>query len=114
MTLTFHLITPKSIWIIFGSWPSMVQRKVYTDEISSKLIGGKAFANAGRTDGRTGGQRAPLHNTTEGPFARIKRGYVLVLSRKRCSLVSVIYTGYVKELGLSCVVGAAVSFTMGH
>jgi len=96
----------------------MVQRKVYPDETSLKLMGGQAFTNAGRTagrtDGPTGGQRAPLHNTTEGPFGRIKRRYVLVLPMKICPRVSMLYTGQVKELGLTCVVGAPVSFTMGH
>jgi len=43
-----------------------------------------------------------------------KRRYVLVLPRKKCSRVSVLYTEKVKELGLSCVVGAPVSCTIGH
>jgi len=35
-------------------------------------------------------------------------------SQEKCSRVSVLYTGHVKEPGLSCVVGAPVSCTMGH
>jgi len=35
-------------------------------------------------------------------------------SQNKCSRVSVFYTGHVKEPGLSCVVGAPVSCTMGH
>jgi len=35
-------------------------------------------------------------------------------SQTKCSRVSVLYTEYVKEPGLSCVVGALVSCTMGH
>jgi len=38
------------------------------------------------------------------------RRYVL----EQCSRVSVLYTGHVKEPGLSCVVGASVSCTMGN
>ena len=35
-------------------------------------------------------------------------------SLAKCSRVSVLYTGDVKEPGLSCVVGAPVSCTLGH
>jgi len=35
-------------------------------------------------------------------------------SQEKCSRVSVLYTGHVKEAGLSYVVGAPVSCTMGH
>ena len=35
-------------------------------------------------------------------------------SQDKCSRVSVLYTGHVKEPGLSCVVGAPVSCTIGH
>ena len=35
-------------------------------------------------------------------------------SQEKCSRVSVLYTGHIKEPGLSCVVGAPVSCTMGH
>ena len=35
-------------------------------------------------------------------------------SLEKCSRTSGLYTGYVKEPGLSCVVGAPVSCTMGH
>jgi len=47
------------------------------------------------------------------PTKITKRRYVLVLPRKN-TRVSVLYTGHVKEPGLSCVVGAPVSCTMGH
>jgi len=32
VTLTFELLTPKSIGIIYGSWPFMKQRKVNIGE----------------------------------------------------------------------------------
>ena len=35
-------------------------------------------------------------------------------SQEKCSRVSVLYTGHVKEPGLSCVVGTPVSCTMGY
>ena len=35
-------------------------------------------------------------------------------SQDKCSRVSVLYTGHVKVPGLSCVVGAPVSCTLGH
>jgi len=41
VTLTFNLLTPKSLRIIFGSWPSIIPRKVYLSEISLKLKSGR-------------------------------------------------------------------------
>jgi len=63
VTLTFKLLTLKSIGIIYGSWPFMIQRKDNLSEISLKLLADKT-ANAGqadkwkdgRTDGQTDGQ----------------------------------------------------------
>jgi len=52
VALTFDPLTQKSIEIIYGSWPSMIPRKVYLGEISLKLIHGQDFANARQTDGR--------------------------------------------------------------
>jgi len=53
VTLTFDLLTRKSIAIIYVSWPFLIPRKFYLGEIS--------FANAGQTDthteGRTDGRR---------------------------------------------------------
>jgi len=49
--LTFDLMTPKSIGIIYGSWPFMIPRKVHIGKI--KLMRGQNFANGGQTDGRT-------------------------------------------------------------
>ena len=48
MTLTFDLLTQKSIEIIYGSWPSLIPRKVYLGEISLKSMSGQDFANAGQ------------------------------------------------------------------
>jgi len=50
VTLTFELLTPKLIGIIFRLWPSMMQRKVYQGEIS--LMSEQDLANAGQMDGR--------------------------------------------------------------
>ena len=38
VTLTFDLLIPKSIGIIYGSWPSMISRRVDLGEISLKLM----------------------------------------------------------------------------
>jgi len=56
VNLTFNLLTPKSIWIICGSWPFMIQRKVNLGEISLKLMSGQDFANAGKSDRQMDGQ----------------------------------------------------------
>jgi len=40
--------------------------------------------------------------------------YETYVYNEKCSRVSVLYTGHIKEPGLSCVVGAAVSCTMGQ
>ena len=53
VTLTFDLLPPKSIGIIYGSFPSMITRKANLSKISLKLISGQNFANAVLTDGRT-------------------------------------------------------------
>ena len=59
--MTFDLLTPKSIGIIYGSWPSLIPRKVYLGEISLKSMSGQNFANVGQidrhTEGRTDGRR---------------------------------------------------------
>jgi len=47
VTFTYELLTPKSLGIIYGSWPSMIPRKVYLDEISLKLMSGQDFATPG-------------------------------------------------------------------
>jgi len=70
--LDLCLLTPTSICIIYGSWSSIIQRKVDLCEVSLKLMSGQYFANAGRTDRRKDGRHAPLHNTTDGSFGRIK------------------------------------------
>jgi len=61
VALTFDLLTPKSIGTIYGSWPSLIPRKVYLGEISLKSMSGQDFANAGQidrhTEGRTNGRR---------------------------------------------------------
>jgi len=49
-TVTFDLMTPKSLGIIYGSWPSIIPRKVYLGETSLKLMSIQEFANAGQTD----------------------------------------------------------------
>jgi len=36
VNVTFDLLASKSIGIIYGSWPSMVPRKVYFGEINVK------------------------------------------------------------------------------
>jgi len=41
VTLTFALLTPKSIGIIYGSWPFMIPRIVNLGEISLKLMSGQ-------------------------------------------------------------------------
>jgi len=46
VTLTFELLIPKAIGIIYGSWPCMIQRKVNLGEISLKLLSRQDFANA--------------------------------------------------------------------
>ena len=51
LTLTFDLLTLKSIGIIYWPWSSMIPRKVYLSEISLKLMSGQDFANARQTDG---------------------------------------------------------------
>jgi len=38
-------MTPKLIGIIYGSWASMIPRKVYLGEISLKFMSGQYFAN---------------------------------------------------------------------
>ena len=48
VTLTCNFPTKKSIGIIYGSWPSMIPKKVYLGEINLKLMSGENFANAGR------------------------------------------------------------------
>ena len=45
---------------------------------------------------------------------KLLKGVCTGSSQEKCSRVSVLYTGHVKEPGLSCVVGAPVSCTMGH
>jgi len=40
VTLTFDLLTPKSIGIIYGSWSFRIPRMVYLGEISLKLMRG--------------------------------------------------------------------------
>jgi len=57
VTLTFELLTSKSIGIIYGSWPFMIQRKVNLGKISLRLMSGQDFANAGQTDGQRVGMR---------------------------------------------------------
>jgi len=49
VTVTFDLLTPKSLGIIYGSWPSIIPRKVYLGETSLKLMSRQEFANAGQT-----------------------------------------------------------------
>jgi len=49
-TLTFDLLTPTSIEIIYGSWPSMILIKFRLGEISLTLMSGQDLANARRTD----------------------------------------------------------------
>jgi len=54
--LTFDLPIPKWIGIIYGSWPSMIPRRVCLCEISLKLMSREEIANAGHrleTDGQT-------------------------------------------------------------
>jgi len=53
VTLTFDLLTPKSKGINYGTWSSMIPRKVYLSKISLKLMSGHDFVNPGPTDGRT-------------------------------------------------------------
>jgi len=60
VTLTFDLITPKSIGIICRSWSFMITRKVNQGEIILKLMNGQDFANAGQMDGRTDRQKDGL------------------------------------------------------
>jgi len=38
VTLIFDPLTPKSIGIIYGSWPFMILRKVHLGEIGLKLM----------------------------------------------------------------------------
>jgi len=45
VTLTFDLLTTKSIGDIYGAWISMILRKAYIDEISLKLISGQEVPN---------------------------------------------------------------------
>jgi len=63
VTLTFELLTPKSIGIIYGSWSFMIQRKVNLGDISLQLLSGQDIAYAEQadrqTDGRTDGRHAP-------------------------------------------------------
>jgi len=47
----FDLLTPKSIGIIYGSWTSMILRKVNLGEIIFKLMSGQDFANTEQMDG---------------------------------------------------------------
>ena len=51
--LAFDLLTPKSIGIIYGSWPFTIPRKVHLVDFNLKLKSGQYFANAGQTDRRT-------------------------------------------------------------
>jgi len=53
VTLTFDLLTPKSIGIIYGSRPSLIPRKVYLGEIGLKSISEQYFPNAGQIDRHT-------------------------------------------------------------
>ena len=63
MTLTFDLLTQKSIGIIYGLWPSLIPRNVYLGEISLKSMSREDFANTGQvdrhTEGRTDGRCVP-------------------------------------------------------
>jgi len=69
VTLTFDLHITKSIGIIYGSWPSMISRKVYLGEISLKVMSEKYIANTGQTGGCT--DRLVTYNyTTESPLGR--------------------------------------------
>ena len=54
VTLTFKLLTPKSIGIIYGSWLFMIQRNVnlLVGEISLKFMSGQHFSYAGQMAGR--------------------------------------------------------------
>jgi len=45
-------LTLKSIRIVYGSWPSMIPRKVHLGEISLQLMSGQDFAYARQTDER--------------------------------------------------------------
>jgi len=56
VTLTFKILTPRSIWIICGPWPFMIPRKVNLGDIRLKFMSGQDFTNAGQTDGQTGGR----------------------------------------------------------
>ena len=53
VTLTYEILTPKPIGIIYRSWPFMIQSKVNLDKISLKLMNGQDVANAGQMDGWT-------------------------------------------------------------
>jgi len=48
VTLTFDLLTQKSKGITYGSWLSMILRKLYLGEINLKVMSGQDFANAGQ------------------------------------------------------------------
>ena len=63
--LTFQLLTPKLLGVIYGSWLFMIQRKLNLDEISLKLMIGTTLLTPyrrtdrqtdGRTDRQTDGQ----------------------------------------------------------
>jgi len=47
VTVTFDLLTLKSIGSIYGSWQFMIPRKVQLGEISLPLMSRQAFANVG-------------------------------------------------------------------
>ena len=53
--MTFELLTPKSIEIIYGSWSTLLPRNVYLGEISMKSMSGQDFAYAGQIDRHTEG-----------------------------------------------------------
>jgi len=57
VTLTFELLTPKPIGIIYESWLFMIQRTFnLVCEIILKFMSGHDFVYAGQTDGRTDGR----------------------------------------------------------
>jgi len=59
VTLTFELLTPKPIGIVYVSRLFMMERKFNLCEKSLKLMSGQDFVNAGQMDGQPDGRHAP-------------------------------------------------------
>jgi len=51
-SVTFDLLTSKSIGIIYGSWPSLIPGKVYLVKISLQSMRGQ-YSRTGRIDRHT-------------------------------------------------------------